>query len=432
MGVDLCFRLERAIGWRPDAASLQVRLVALMLSKRAEQSSSDAHSEGNSDDAAQKWKILSAECWGHVARSCPVTVCPEWVVCPFDHWLDLSASEFRAAYRHFETQTENVLRELPEGFGVDEDHDWESENLSDERREELDEIASTAARDIFSRAFGDDGAEYRRPPELDHLFPYRSEADFFFNYAGHRSETGWTRVRPLGCVRQGIPIDAAKPMLWLQQWFDEGPRADWRGMFYEGADIDIMHHYIEDIFDPGVGQYGGFCFCTLDGLFAVDWDLDCNSGLSSGLHLRPRGKVRDFWGSGNLASWLEEHSLSNLRDMMQKDRENVSEHMKDQLQRGHEAMMLLDVHGQELDDQQDDAYYAYKDYCAGFFSRNTRYPTPREKHSWSEGKTRRQIMTKCASGQDWDSVENVKELEKRIVDAGADPTHFRVIAFFCC
>ena len=94
--------------------------------------------------------------------------------------------------------------------------------------------------------------------------------------------------------------------------------------------------------------------------------------------------------------------------------------------------MLLDVHGQELDDQQDDAYYAYKDYCAGFFSRYQRYPTPREKHSWSEGKTRRQIMTKRASGQDWDSVENVKELEKRIVDAGADPAHFRVIAFSCC
>ena len=431
MGVDLCFRLERAIGWRPDAASLQVRLVALMLSKRAEQSSSDAHSEGNSDDAAQKWKILSAECWEHVARSCPVTVCPEWVVCPFDHWLDLSASEFRAAYRHFETQTENVLRELPEGFRADEDHDWESANLSDERREELDEIARTAQWDIFSRAFGDDGAEsvLSVDASLGCLSPYKSEAQFFFRYAGHRSETGWTRVRPLGCVRQGIPIDAAKPMLWLQQWFDEGPRADWRGMFYEGENI-IMRDYIEDIFDQY--QYGGFCFCTLDGLFAVDWDLDCNSGLSSGLHLRPRGKVRDFWESGNLASWLEEHSLSNLRDMMQKDRENVSEHMKDQLQRGHEAMMLLDVHGQELDDQQDDAYYAYKDYCAGFFSRNTRYPTPREKHSWSEGKTRRQIMTKCASGQDWDSVENVKELEKRIVDAGADPTHFRVIAFFCC
>ena len=427
MGVDLCFRLERAIGWRPDAASLQVRLVALMLSKRAEQSSSDAHSEGNSDDAAQKWKILSAECWEHVARSCPVTVCTEWVVCPFDHWLDLSASEFRAAYRHFETQTENVLRELPEGFGVDEDHDWESENLSDERREELDEIASTAARDIFSRAFGDDGAEYRRPPELDHLFPYRSEADFFFNYAGHRSETGWTRVRPLGCVRQGIPIDAAKPMLWLQQWFDEGPRADWRGMFYEGADIQIKNDYIEDIFGPFT-EYGNFCFYTLDGLFAVDWDLDCNSGLSSGLHLRPRGKVRDFWESGNLASWLEEHSLSNLRDMMQKDRENVSEHMKDQLQRGHEAMMLLDVHGQELDDQQDDAYYAYKDYCASCPG----YRTPREKHSRSEGKTRRQIMNKCASGQDWDSVGEVKALEKRIVDAGADPAHFRLIAFCCC
>ena len=422
-------RLERAIGWRPDAASLQVRLVALMLSKRAEQSSSDAHSEGNSDDAAQKWKILSAECWEHVARSCPVTVCTEWVVCPFDHWLDLSAAEFRAAYRHFETQTENVLRELPEGFGVDEDHDWESENLSDERREELDEIASTAARDIFSRAFGDDGAEgvLSVNASLDCLRPYKSDALFFFMYAGHSECTGWTTVRPLGCVRQGIPIDAAKPMLWLQQWFDEGPRADWRGMFYEGADIHIKNDYIEDIFGPFT-EYGNFCFYTLDGLFAVDWDLDCNSGLSSGLHLRPRGKVRDFWGSGNLASWLEEHSLSNLRDMMQKDRENVSEHMKDQLQRGHEAMMLLDVHGQELDDQQDDAYYAYKDYCASCPG----YRTPREKHSRSEGKTRRQIMNKCASGQDWDSVGEVKALEKRIVDAGADPAHFRLIAFCCC
>ena len=90
--------------------------------------------------------------------------------------------------------------------------------------------------------------------------------------------------------------------------------------------------------------------------------------------------------------------------------------------------MLLDVHGQELDYQQDDAYYAYKDYCASYPG----YRTPGEKHSWSEGKTRRQIMNKCASGQDWDSVGEVKALEKRIVDAGADPAHFRVIAFFYC
>ena len=96
---EIYFRLERPIRWRPDEASLRVRLVALMLSKRAEQGSCIAHSEGVAEDTAQTWKILNAECWEHVARVCPVSVCTEWAVCPFDHWLDLPAAEFAAAYQ---------------------------------------------------------------------------------------------------------------------------------------------------------------------------------------------------------------------------------------------------------------------------------------------------------------------------------------------
>ena len=44
---------------------------------------------------------------------------------------------------------------------------------------------------------------------------------------------------------------------------------------------------------------------------------------------------------------------------MQRDPQKASESMKEQPQRGYEAMILLDVHGQELDDEQDDAYHAY-------------------------------------------------------------------------
>ena len=53
------------------------------------------------------------------------------------------------------------------------------------------------------------------------------------------------------------------------------------------------------------------------------------------------------------------NSLSKLRDVMQRDPQKASESMKEQPQRGYEAMILLDVHGQELDDEQDDAYHAY-------------------------------------------------------------------------
>ena len=115
------FRLERPIRWRPDEAGLRVRLVALMLSKRAEQGSCIARSEGVAENTAQTWKILNAECWEHVARVCPVSVCTEWAVCPFDHWLDLPAAEFAAAYQHFEAEKQNVLGDLLERLDFDED-----------------------------------------------------------------------------------------------------------------------------------------------------------------------------------------------------------------------------------------------------------------------------------------------------------------------
>ena len=98
--------------------------------------------------------------------------------------------------------------------------------------------------------------------------------------------------------------------------------------------------------------------------------------------------------------------------------------MKEQLQRGHEAMILLDVHGQELDDEQDDAYHAYKSYLAGNWNGN-RYPPPVSPRQ----STRRQVLHEYASG-DVDVAEALKMLEKRIIDAGADPAHFRLVVFF--
>ena len=94
--------------------------------------------------------------------------------------------------------------------------------------------------------------------------------------------------------------------------------------------------------------------------------------------------------------------------------------MKEQLQRGHEAMILLDVHGQELDDEQDDAYHAYKSYLAGNWN-GTHYSPPVSPRQ----STRREY----ASG-DVDVAEALKMLEKRIIDAGADPAHFRLVVFF--
>ena len=447
---EMYFRLERPIRWRPDEASLRVRLVALMLSKRAEQGSCIAHSEGVAENTAQlqTWKILNAECWEHVARVCPVSVCTEWAVCPFDHWLDLPAAEFAAAYQHFEAEKQNVLGDLLERLDFDEDLNTILENEG--RWEELDVILDQAQRDICSRAFGDTRV---KPVSIGGLRDTGGDVWSLFIHLASRQKN----VRPLGCMREGIPIDVAKPIRWVRAWFNSdvidrardfcsdvlfGSLVEYYDSYYDQRNDFFkplyMDQYIDEwIFDSAQHFFTetfGFCFCTLDGLFAVDWDLDCSSGLSSGRHLRPSGKVRDVWKSRdilcshrewrNLEDWLEGHSLSKLRDVVQRDPQHVSENMKEQLQRGHEAMILLDVHGQELDDEQDDAYHAYKSYLAGNWNGN-RYPPPVSPRQ----STRRQVLHEYASG-DVDVAEALKMLEKRIIDAGADPAHFRLVVFF--
>ena len=195
------------------------------------------------------------------------------------------------------------------------------------------------------------------------------------------------------------------------------------------------------------------CYCTLDGLFSVDWEQCCDTVENSGRHLRPRGPLI----SGD--DEKDKMRISNLLEHMLKD-ESLSEVMKATLTRGTQEL-VAEIDGKALaQDDSDVLAFETKTFEINELERlliiqkeqkdsqrelfmqqhEERWGKPFEgsstsQHAVVEASTvtpsRRQILDRYSAGYYGRSiVDDFKRLESRILNAGADPADFRLLICF--
>ena len=131
-------------------------------------------------------------------------------------------------------------------------------SFRDMHKEFVDMMRGVRAED----AWGEVSADLNLTPWDADLGLDRRNDDAFCLFGKGRFQARHTRggLKELGCMRSGWPCDKA-------------PRLH----------PDVDSGVGDDTHDLG--------FCTLDGLFAIDWAVCCVSPEHSGAHLRPKGRV---------------------------------------------------------------------------------------------------------------------------------------------
>jgi hypothetical protein len=178
------------------------------------------------------------------------------------------------------------------------------------------------------------------------------------------------------------------------------------------------------------------CYCTLDGLFSVDWEQCCDTVENSGRHLRPRGPLI----SGD--DEKDKMRISKLLEHMLKD-ESLSEVMKATLTRGTQEL-VAEIDGKALaQDDSDVLAFETKTFEINELERlliiqkeQEDFPTrPFTQLTSTVTPSRRQILDRYSAynGPGYygrSIVDDFKRLESRILNAGADPADFRLLICF--
>ena len=224
---------------------MSARCTALMLAR-----CTTADLELSSEVDPPAWTKLAHDLWVHIARAIPVTLAGKgWVQCPYYEWMVTPRQSFPDLHRDFVRRLKAAtqrLRPPAELYGEDDVH----EHFQDEMR-----AADKAWKEVSA------GMSASLPNLLGDRH-YNRFGLFSSDVGSVRSDAA-LGVKMLGCLRSGWPLDKA-PALYPS-------------LFDDDATDENMHSR---------------CFCTLEGLFAVDWSVSCSSTARSGQRFRPMGNVR--------------------------------------------------------------------------------------------------------------------------------------------
>lgn len=320
----------------------------MILAKRA--------SRGGGNAAHGKpWDLLSSDLWVRVAQLCPITHQPVWMACPFADWLVIAAKSFREQVLRAESAAaEFRAQQVREGVA---ECDFDDEEL---------------ARRLVAEKFGLKDVESKFGCLGD-----RNYNAFGLFSAGMR----WrSQAKQLGCMREGWPKNRSQFV-------------GFEGGFMSDDNPDIHSH----------------CFCTLDGLFSVDWDVDSASEHRNGFHLRPKGPVEFVQSAASIQASLQK---------MLESEECKDDQVRAQLVRGAEAR-AAELHSDEGTANREDlhAFDAFEDAQWGWGSLFVRPPVPPQ--------TRGEVLDRFGTIK-----EHLKALEGLITEADNDPADFRLLVAF--
>ena len=237
MGCDIHLALERGI-FKPDPPTVAARVYALALAKQLtshEAAQEEADAERNAEQLASEcgqadWAhlmqteeeeqppalLLPPELWERIARTCPVTLCMDWVACPFTQLAALPRDAFESKHEGLtaliKSTAEAVSEELkgrleeeirssmpPEiaSMPSDEAQQWLSWQVQWGLDEAISQAVSAAVvkemGEVVTPVFGQELQLERRNYNAFALFGH-----------GSRAQSG-LRIKRLGCVRSGRP-----------------------------------------------------------------------------------------------------------------------------------------------------------------------------------------------------------------------------------
>lgn len=420
MGCDIHFQLERAVR-RPDHATVRARVLAMMLAKRAaaeQRKPDEAAEEPRAEDAMEVDAglgeyMLPPELWERVAQMVPATLDTTWVQCPFLDWATAATKAFPAMHAEYASVVEQAEMRVKATLAEEghDDDDYYIEYFGESMREVMEQIDSK-----MTYAFQDLDIGRRN---------YNAFALFGCGARAHPD----LKIKMLGCVREGWPLDLAKPLF-------EEPFGD---LFSLDSDSDLhSHHYV-----------------TLEGLMSVDWDAPATSTLDNGRRLRPKGPVKFGSGKTTAAQWqhMLQYLLNYDTEEEKKKRHStylyshmgaedfpfligMSDDVKAQLTRGCEAIIAREDEEDDLpepEDETDEDVRLFRTHLEKLDEHQSRRTLMLMSRGSPEvvpptEKTRRQILEVGYS--DVDVYEQLRALEAKIIQGGAELSDLRLIIAF--
>ncbi len=244
--------LERMIG-KPDSATVRARQFALMMAKRAAAPLTDA----NADELPH----FAPELWLQIARAVPLScVHAKWVECPFLEWATMPTSAFPTAYAEFSRRLVVGLRECMAEYEA-ECEAYEAEFPDARPYDDYYELEALRD-DAWCDAKKSCGCGH---PVFDGL---ELDGSRGYHFAFFSPRSAYYHARDLDNNQRSIP-GCVKALQCMQRGRPDDMAVKLRALIDE-------HDYDPDDEDSVEG------FCTLDALFAVDWEVSCASTARSG------------------------------------------------------------------------------------------------------------------------------------------------------